>query len=92
LFALLTLSLIDMGLTAIGIVVGASEMNPLMATMGKDIFIFRMVTVALFIGAYALLVEHFPWACKRALWIVLILMSFVVLWNLLAVGDGAWYG
>jgi hypothetical protein len=78
LFALLTLSLIDMGLTAIGIVVGASEMNPLMATMGKDIFIFRMVTVALFIGAYA--------------WIVLILMSFVVVWNLIAVGDGAWYG
>jgi hypothetical protein len=86
--ALLALAVLDIGLTKIGVTLGVTEMNPVVTGLRHGVFELRMATVALFTGLFALLYEKFPWACTRALWIVLIIMSFVVVWNLIQIGDG----
>jgi len=60
--------------------------------VGYGIFELRIVSVGVFMALIGLLGERHPWACKRALWIALIIMAFVVTWNLIAIGDGVWYG
>ncbi len=86
------LTMFDAGLTLVGLNLGVTELNPLIESVGSDIFEFRMATVAIFIILYALLAEKYPWGTSRALWLVLIIMSFVVLWNVVAISDGVLYG
>lgn len=92
LFILFVLIILDAGLTSIGLFFGANELNPMIEHVGYGVFELRMVSAGVFIGLVGLLGEKYPWACGRALWIVLIIMSFVVIWNLIAISDGVWYG
>ena len=88
LLALLLLAMLDIGLTKIGLTLGVNEMNPVITGRPWGAFELRMATVGIFIGLFGLLFEKFPWACNKALFIVLIIMSFVVVWNLIQIGDG----
>lgn len=88
LLALLILAIVDIGLTKIGLTLGVNEMNPTVTGLQQGAFELRMATVGIFIGLFGLLYEKFPWACHKALHIVLIIMSFIVVWNLIQIGDG----
>ena len=92
LFILFILVVLDAGLTGIGLFFGVNELNPMIERVGRGVFELRMVSAGMFIGLVGLLGEKYPWACSRAVWIALIIMSFVVFWNLIAIGDGVWYG
>ena len=83
---LVILAVFDVIMTAIGLNIGLSEKNPLWVRLGSDVYIFRMVTIALFVGLFGLVGERYPEsilyrACRKALIISIIITGIIVFFN-----------
>ena len=83
---LVILAIFDVIMTMIGLNMGLTEKNPLWLRLGEDVFIFRMVTGALFTGLFGLVGERYPdsslyRSCRKALIIGIIITGIIVIIN-----------
>ena len=86
---LLILAVVDVVMTMIGLNMGFVEQNPLWGRLGEDIYVFRMATVAIFLGVFGLASGNpdgqLYRACRKALVIGLVVMGLVSIVNMIQI-------
>lgn len=86
---LLILAIFDVIMTMIGMNIGLHEKNPLWMRLGEDMYLFRVVTIALFVGFFGLAGQYpestLYRACKKALIVGIIIIGLVVALNTLQI-------